>query len=389
MPVINSFLDSTSEGMRMIPINKPVLGREEEDNVIRVLRSGILTGRGLEGGMVSEFEQLFARFLGVKYAVAVSSGTAALHASLIALGVGPGDEVIVPSFTFSATANVVLHVGAKPVFVDIDLDTYTMDPNEVRRALTSKTKAIIPVHLYGHPADMGPIMELAEDNHVYVIEDCAQAHGAEYNGVKVGGIGHLGCFSFYPTKIITTGEGGMVTTNNEEIAEKIRLIRNQGEKGDYSTVLLGHNWRLAEINAAIGVAQMKKIGEFLARRRRNAQMLTKLLSDVDGLVLPFEKGDVKHAWNLYTVRVKNGRDKRDEIVSLIRKRGVGATVYYPIPVHLTPLYKERGFRVSLPNTELASRTVFSLPVHPSMTDEDVEKVASAVRDALKELKSSP
>ncbi|MEM4678904.1 MAG: DegT/DnrJ/EryC1/StrS family aminotransferase, partial [Candidatus Jordarchaeales archaeon] len=206
----------------MIPINKPILGKEEEDNVVRVLRSGILTGRGVDGGMVSEFEKLFAQFLGVKHAVAVSSGTAALHASLISLGVGPGDEVIVPSFTFSATANVVLHVGAKPVFVDIDLDTYTMDPNEVRRALTPKTKAIIPVHLYGHPADMKPIMELAEDNNVYVIEDCAQAHGAEYEGVKVGGIGHLGCFSFYPTKIITTGEGGMVTTNSEELAEKIR-----------------------------------------------------------------------------------------------------------------------------------------------------------------------
>ncbi|MEM1762159.1 MAG: DegT/DnrJ/EryC1/StrS family aminotransferase, partial [Candidatus Jordarchaeales archaeon] len=239
------------------------------------------------------------------------------------------------------------------------------------------------------PADMKPIMELAEDNNVYVIEDCAQAHGAEYEGVKVGGIGHLGCFSFYPTKIITTGEGGMVTTNSEELAEKIRMIRNQGERGDYSTMILGHNWRLTEINAAIGVAQMKKIGEFLAKRRRNAQMLTELLSDVGELSLPFERSNVKHAWNLYTVRVKSGGDKRDEIVSLIRRRGVGATVYYPIPVHLTPLYRERGFHVSLPSTELASRTVFSLPVHPSMTEGDVEKVASAVKDSLKELKSSP
>lgn len=374
----------------MIPINKPTLGKEEEENVIQVLRSGTLTGRAREGGMVAEFEKIFARFLGVKYAVAVSSGTAALHASLLALGVGPGDEVIVPSFTFSATCNVVLHVGAKPVFVDIDLDTYTMEPSEVRKALTSKTKVIIPVHIYGHPADMKPIMELAAEENICVVEDAAQAHGAEYNGVKVGGIGRLGCFSFYPTKIITTGEGGMVTTNDEELAEKIRVIRNQGEKGDYATMLLGHNWRLTELGAAIGIAQMKKIDEFLAKRRRNAAYLTELLSSVDGLVLPLEKKWAKHAWNIYTVRLRNNEVRRDEAVSLLRKRGVGATVYYPIPVHLTPLYRERGYsEVSLPNTELASKTVFSLPVHPSMTEEDVEKVALAVKETLGALAPSP
>ncbi|MBS7287570.1 MAG: DegT/DnrJ/EryC1/StrS family aminotransferase [Candidatus Freyarchaeota archaeon] len=374
----------------MIPINKPTLGREEEENVIQVLRSGILTGRASEGGMVAEFEKIFARFLGVKYAVAVSSGTAALHASLLALGVGLGDEVIVPSFTFSATCNVVLHVGARPVFVDIDLDTYTMDPSEVKKALTPKTKVIIPVHLYGHPVDMKPIMELAAEKDVYVVEDAAQAHGAEYGGVKVGGIGHLGCFSFYPTKIITTGEGGMVTTNDEELAEKVKIIRNQGERGNYATALLGHNWRLTELGAAIGIAQMKKIDGFLAKRRRNAAHLTKLLSNVDELVPPLEKGWAKHAWNIYTVRLRNNEVKRDKAVSLLRKHGVGATIYYPIPVHLTPLYREKGYsKVSLPNTELASKTVFSLPVHPSMTEEDIEKVALAVKETLEALGPSP
>lgn len=374
----------------MIPINKPILGREEEENVISVLRSGNLTGRVSEKGMVAEFEKLFSSFLGVRCAVAVSSGTAALHASLLALGVGPGDEVIVPSFTFSATCNVVLHVGARPVFVDIDLDTYTMNPNEVKKALTPKTKAIIPVHLYGHPADMKPIMEVAEEEKVYVIEDAAQAHGAEYDGVKVGGIGHLGCFSFYPTKIITTGEGGMVVTNDEELAEKIRIIRNQGEKGDYATMLLGHNWRLPEVNAAIGVAQMRRINEFLAKRRRNANRLTELLSEVNELVLPFEKGKVKHAWNIYTVRLRNERVRRDDVVFLLRKLGVGATVYYPIPVHRTRLYIEREYSdVFLPSTELASKTVFSLPVHPSMTEENVETVASAVKQSLRASAPSP
>ncbi|MEM2047564.1 MAG: DegT/DnrJ/EryC1/StrS family aminotransferase, partial [Candidatus Jordarchaeales archaeon] len=352
----------------MIPINKPILGREEEENVLSVLRSGNLTGRVSESGMVMEFERLFSSFLGVKYAVAVSSGTAALHASLLAIDVRPGDEVIVPSFTFSATCNVVLHVGAKPVFVDIDLDTYTMNPDEVKKTLTPKTKAIIPVHLYGHPADMKPIMEVAEEEKIYVIEDAAQAHGAEYNGVKVGGIGHLGCFSFYPTKIITTGEGGMVATNDEELAEKIRMIRNQGERGDYVTTLLGHNWRLPEMNAAIGVAQMRRINEFLAKRRRNANRLTELLREVKELVLPFEKGKARHAWNIYTVRLRDERVRRDDVVSFLRKRGVGATVYYPVPVHRTKLYIERGYsNVFLPGTELASKTVFSLPVHPSMT----------------------
>ncbi|MEM3663537.1 MAG: DegT/DnrJ/EryC1/StrS family aminotransferase [Candidatus Jordarchaeales archaeon] len=367
----------------MIPINKPILGREEEENVLSVLRSGNLTGRVSESGMVMEFERLFSSFLGVKYAVAVSSGTAALHASLLAIDVRPGDEVIVPSFTFSATCNVVLHVGAKPVFVDIDLDTYTMNPDEVKKTLTPKTKAIIPVHLYGHPADMKPIMEVAEEEKIYVIEDATQAHGAEYNGVKVGGIGHLGCFSFYPTKIITTGEGGMVATNDEELAEKIRMIRNQGERGDYVTTLLGHNWRLPEMNAAIGVAQMRRINEFLAKRRRNANRLTELLREVKELVLPFEKGKARHAWNIYTVRLRDERVRRDDVVSFLRKRGVGATVYYPVPVHRTKLYIERGYsNVFLPGTELASKTVFSLPVHPSMTEEDVETVASAVKQSL-------
>ncbi|MEM3569888.1 MAG: DegT/DnrJ/EryC1/StrS family aminotransferase [Candidatus Jordarchaeales archaeon] len=367
----------------MIPINKPILGREEEENVLSVLRSGNLTGRVSESGMVMEFERLFSSFLGVKYAVAVSSGTAALHASLLAIDVRPGDEVIVPSFTFSATCNVVLHVGAKPVFVDIDLDTYTMNPDEIKKTLTPKTKAIIPVHLYGHPADMKPIMEVAEEEKIYVIEDAAQAHGAEYNGVKVGGIGHLGCFSFYPTKIITTGEGGMVATNDEELAEKIRMIRNQGERGDYVTTLLGHNWRLPEMNAAIGVAQMRRINEFLAKRRRNANRLTELLREVKELVLPFEKGKARHAWNIYTVRLRDERVRRDDVVSFLRKRGVGATVYYPVPVHRTKLYIERGYsNVFLPGTELASKTVFSLPVHPSMTEEDVETVASAVKQSL-------
>ncbi|MHA1607701.1 MAG: DegT/DnrJ/EryC1/StrS family aminotransferase [Candidatus Freyarchaeota archaeon] len=370
---------------KLIPINCPIIGREEEENILSVLRSGLLTVRTGEGKMVSEFEKLFSDFIGVKYAIAVSSGTAALHASLLALNVKAGDEVILPSFTFSATCNVVLHLGAKPVFVDINLETYTLDVNAVKKSITDKTKIIIPVHLYGHPADLAPLTELAEEENIYIVEDAAQAHGAEYNGSKVGCFGQLGCFSFYPTKMITTGEGGMITTNDRELAEKIKMIRNHGEKGDYGPSLLGHNWRLPEISAAIGVAQMRKINHFLEARRRNANHLTSLLEDMDLLVLPVEKENVRHAWNLYTVRLKERIEKRDEIVSALRRKGIGATVYYPIPVHRTPLYRKYGYNsLSLPNSEFASKTVFSLPVHPALTEDDVSTIAYTVKKTLEE-----
>jgi perosamine synthetase len=243
----------------MIPVNIPLLGKEEKEAVMKVLDSGMLTQKAGRGPMVSEFEKKFANYVKVKDAIATNSGTAALHAALLALNLKPSDEVIVPSFTFVATASVVLHVGAKPVFVDIDPEIYAMDPHEVKKKITPNTKAIIPVHLFGHPADMDALKELTKARSIKVIEDACQAHGATYKGRQVGSIGDLACFSFYPSKNMTTGEGGMVTTNDDDIAEAIRTIINHGEKEAYQTVRLGHNFRMPEVSAAIGTVQIDKL----------------------------------------------------------------------------------------------------------------------------------
>ncbi len=366
----------------MIPINKPIIGKEEIEAVKKVLESGILTNASPAGGpMVKAFEEAFAKYIGVKYAVAVNSGTAALYAALLALNVKPGDEIIVPAFTFVATANVVLQVGAKPVFADIDLETYTIDPDDLRKKITDKTKAVIPVHLYGLPADMDPIMEIAEEHNIFVIEDAAQAHGSEYMGRKAGSLGHLGCFSFYPSKIITTGEGGMITTNHEEIAKRLRMIRTHGQVKGYDSVILGANLRMPEIEAAIGLVQLKKLEEFLALRRRNASMLTELLAELESVQLPKEPSGRKHNWYLYTVSVNPAI--RDKILDSLRSAGIGATVYYPKPIHKIPLYVSLGYSsFKLPRCEKAAQSVMSLPVHPQVREKEIEFIARTLKKSL-------
>ncbi len=351
------------------------------------MRSGILTTGNPNGGpKVREFERIFAEFIGVKHAIAVNSGTSALYAALIAAGVGPGDEVIVPSFTFIATANVVLAVGAKPIFADIDLSTYNISVEEIRKKITPRTKAIIPVHLYGLPADMDPIMELAEEHNLVVIEDACQAHGSLYKGRKAGALGHMAAFSFYPSKIITTGEGGMITTNDDELAEKLRRIRTHGQVKGYDSVMFGMNLRMTEINAAIGIAQMKKIESFLQRRRKNALLMTEELSSLDDMiVLPTEPPGYTHNWYVYTIRLTNP-SIRNKLQSYLRNEGIGAMVYYPIPLHKLPLYERLGYsKISLPNSELASQSVLSLPVHPLMSEEDVIYVAEKVKEGLRRI----
>lgn len=368
----------------MIPINKPLIGEEEIQLVVDVLKSGFLTSRGPSGSMVGKFEEEFARYVGARHAVAANSGTAALHMALLAAGVGPGDEVLIPSFTFVATAEAVVLSGAKPVFVDIEPETYCMDPQLLEKMITDRAKAVIPVDLYGLPADLKPIFEVAHEHGLVVVEDAAQAHGAEYFGRRIGSVSDLTCFSFYASKNMTTGEGGMVTTDVDEYAEKLRLIRSHGERGDYNSVMLGHNYRMTEISAAIGIAQLRKLPKFLEVRRGNAESLTAMIRDLNGVKVPFEPGGRRHSWYLYTVRLLNADSKvRDAVVAGLRRRGVGATVYYPTPIHLMPYY--RRFATSrLPETEKASEQVLSLPVHPGVGAEQVRYIAEAFTQALED-----
>jgi len=366
--------------MEMIPINRPLIGEEEVEAVSKVLRSGTLTSRTESASMVGRFERAFAKFVEAKYTFAVNSGTAALHLSLLASEVGHGDEVIVPSFTFVATAETVMLVGAKPVFVDIDFDTYNVNPDEIKRAMTQKTKAIIPVDLFGLPADMKPIKEIAEKHNLIIIEDAAQAHGSLYNGKPAGSFADLACWSFYASKNMTTGEGGMITTNSQLYADKLPYMRTHGEKNEYVSSMIGGNFRMPEIEAAIGHVQLKKLPRFLELRKNNAERLAARLRNIEGLELPMVPKDCRHSWYLFTLRQISGN--RDTAVNELRKLGIGATVYYRVPIHLMPFYRRFG-RKKLPNTEKAANEVFSLPVHPAVTEEQVDYIAVSLRNVLR------
>lgn len=362
----------------MIPINVPQIGEKEIEAAAKVLKSGVLTHGLGAGPMVKKFEENFAKFAEAKHAIAVNSGTAALHMAVVAANVKRGDEVILPSFTFVATAETVVMAGAKPVFVDINPETFNISPAEVEKAITKRTKAIIAVDLYGMPADLKPIREIADKHGLKIIEDAAQAHGAVYNGKPVGAYADVACWSFYASKNMTTGEGGMVTTNDNELAEKLRLIRCHGEQQKYMSTLIGHNYRMPEIEAAIGLVQLERLLGFLARRRENAERLTKKLCNAESLHLPKEQPNCRSSWYLYTVRLNGaGRAKRDAVVEQLRGKGIGAEVYYPWPIHSMPPYR-RFKRLKLTETEKASEQVFSLPVHPGVKTEQVDFIAETV-----------
>lgn len=366
----------------MIPINAPQIGEEEIAAVVKVLKSGIITHGLGAGPMVTKFEKAFAKFVEAKHAIAVNTGTAALHLALAGAGIKQGDKVILPSFTFVSTAEVIAIAGAKPVFVDIDPETYNISPKKVEKAITKKTKAIMPVDLYGLPADMQPIREIADKHGLTIIEDSAQAHGASYEGKPVGAFADVACWSFYASKNMTTGEGGMVTTNDEELAEKMRFMRSHGEKEKYKSLMLGHNYHMPEIQAAIGCIQLKKLPRFLAKRRENARRLTAKLREARDLQLPVEPKGYKHSWYLYTVRLKGAKGKkRDETVEALRQKGIGAEVYYATPIHLMPYYRKFG-RYRLPETEKAARQVFSLPVHPGVTAKQIDFIGESVLHAI-------
>jgi len=344
--------------------------RDIKEAVWAVLDSGWY----ILGERVAQFEQRFANFCGTKHAVCTSSGTAAIFLSLHALGVGPRDEVIVPSFSFVATASPVLHVGAKPIFVDIALRTYTLDPNEVEKKLSKRTKVIIPVHLYGHPADMDSILEIAEKKNLFVLEDACQAHGAEYKGKRVGGIGHIACFSFYPSKNMTVcGDGGIVTTDNEEVAEKIRVLRNHGRLAKYVHEILGYNLRFNEIQAAIGLKQLEKLPGWNEIRRKTAQAYNKSLS---GLVTtPIEERWAKHAYYMYVIRT----EKRTALQEFLKKHGVSTGIHYPVPIHKQPATSGIvDSNLKLKNTEESAVTVLSLPMYPQLTQLETEYVCEKI-----------
>ena len=367
----------------MIPINKILVDLEEMRAVAKVLRSGNLTSKSGSGPNVMKFENAFSNYIGTKYAVAMNNGTAALHAALLAADVCRGDEVIVPSFTFVATAEVVVLAQAKPVFVDIDPQTYCMDPSEVEVAITDRTKAIIPVHLYGLPAAMDEIMEIAREHNLVVIEDAAQAHGAKQGEKFTGNLGDMGCFSFYGGKNMMTGEGGMVTTNSRRFVNELRAIRNHGEAKEYESVMLGHNYRMPEIEAAIGLVQLSKLPKFLEARSKNAEILLEMLKKSDGLQLPITPFGYEHAWYVFTIRLLGANaSKRNKVLQKIRGRHIDARVYYRKPIHLFSYYQKCFGSFKLGRTETAARQIFSLPVHPGLKEKDLKRIASAVRASI-------
>ena len=367
----------------MIAINKPWMDEQEQREVVSVLQENALTSAARDGGKrVRDFESQVKSYLGVKHVLAVNSGTAALHAALLAVDIKQGEEVLLPSFTFVATANAVVAAGGKPVFVDVKRDDYTIDVSDLKSKITKKSKVVIPVHLYGHPADMDEIGELADKHSIKVVEDACQSLGSTFKKKQTGTFGAMGCFSMYASKVLTAGEGGAVATDSDELADKIKMIRNHGMVEGYDTRVLGLNLRLPELSAAVAKIQMQKLAKMLELRRRNSELLSKLLlptAQKRGLKIPLETEDKKFNWYLYTVAVEG---KRDAIKDALVKENIGATVYYNPPVHKTPFYTQLVAKAILPSTEWAADHVLSLPVHPQVTRDDIERIAESTTKAL-------
>jgi perosamine synthetase len=358
-----------------IPAAKPLIGDDERAAVDRVMRSGMIA----QGPEVAAFEQEFSQALvSGRECVAVNSGTSGLHLGLLAAGIGPGDEVIVPSFTFAATGNSVALTGATPVFADIEPDQFCLDVESVRASITDRTKAVMPVHLYGHPADMSGFAALAAEHGLQIFEDAAQAHGAELGGQQVGTFGDFAMFSLYPTKNMTSGEGGMVSCANGDIARQVRLLRNQGMERQYANEVIGFNARMTDIHAAIGRVQLTKVAGWTADRQRNAAFLD---ANLEGVVVPPVAEGATHVYHQYTIRVVEDRDR--VVQALREEHGIGSGVYYPIPNHRLESLAPFAPGLDLPETERAAREVISLPVHPSLTQEHLERIVTAVNTVVK------
>jgi dTDP-4-amino-4,6-dideoxygalactose transaminase len=364
----------------MIPISKPIIGQEEIDAVTQVLKSGIIA----QGSKVSELETSFANLCGTSYASAVNNGTAALHAALKSIGVREGDEVITTPFTFIATANTILMQGARPVFADVEDDTFNIDPTKIEEQITSKTRAIVSVDLYGHLCDYASIEELAKQKKLSIVEDACQAVGANYNGKNAGSFGDAAAFSFYATKNITCGEGGMVTTSRKEVEERTKLFRQHGRKDliGYEYSDLGYNYRMTDINAAILLAQLKKLKNFTEKRIKNAAYLSKGLKSIKGIKIPTVKKGHTHVYHQYTIQVgENFPLNRDELAAYLKKQGIGSGVYYPIPLHLCNHISKLGYKKSdFPVAEKLSKEVLSLPVHPSLNLEELDHIIKTIAE---------
>ncbi|MEU6651222.1 DegT/DnrJ/EryC1/StrS family aminotransferase [Streptomyces sp. NPDC046900] len=365
---------SMSDTHEPIPAARPVIGEDEIEAAVRVLRSG----RVVQGPEVAAFEAEFSELVDMRHCVAVNSGTSALHLTLLALGLGPGDEVIVPSFSFAASANAVRLVGADVVFADIEPDTFCLDPAAVEAAITPRTAAIMPVHLYGHPAAMDQIMAIAERHGLAVVEDACQAHAAALHGTPVGAFGTAGTFSFYPTKNMHSLEGGMVTTADADIARTLRLLRNQGMEQRYANEIVGANVRMTDVSAAIGRVQRAKLAGWTEQRIANAAYLKEHIT-APNVITPRVAENARHVYHQYTVRV---RGDRDAAMARLAEAGIGNAVYYPTPIHRLKPYWEpdqkAGRTWDLPETERAAAEVVSLPVHPALSAGDLERIASAV-----------
>lgn len=363
-----------------IPLAKPSFDKEMESAAVDALQNENF----VMGESVFKFEEEFARYCGAKCAVSTNSGTSALRLSLLALGIKQGDEVITTPASFVATANAVLHVNATPVFADIDLETYNIDPELAKRKITEKTRAVIPVHLYGFPADMDSIMEISQNHGLAVVEDACQAHGAEVMGRKAGTIGDAGCFSFYPSKNMTVcGDGGMVVTNDEELAKTVAKLRDCGRASHYKHDMVGFTARLNTVSAAIGRVQLRRLDEWNERRRQHAKVYNDLLSDLDDIVLPPSgRPGVKPAYHLYVIRTGS----RDELKAWLEENGIQCGVHYPLPIHLQPVYRrlfgyEEG---SFPESELLSKTALSLPMFPDLKRQEIEYVCEKIHEFFNE-----
>ena len=377
-----------------LPFSQPLIEKEEINEVIDTLTSGWLT----TGPKVKRFEEEFAEYIGSKYAIAINSCTGGLHLALIAGEIGKGDEVITTPFTFCATINVILHTGAKPVFVDIKPDTFNIDTERIEQAITPKTKAIVPVHYAGQPCDMDEVMAIAKRYNLLVIEDAAHSIASEYKGKKVGAIGDITCFSFYATKNLVTGEGGMATTDDGELAKKIRILSLHGMSRDawkrysatgswyYEVIYPGYKYNMTDIQASLGLHQLRKLTRLQKRREEIAKVYNEAFANLDAVEIPFVKPNIKHAWHLYVIKVvlEKLNIGRNQFIEALRKENIGTSVHF-IPVHLHPYYRNTyGFkRGDFPNAEYIYDRVISLPLYPKMNDKDIRDVIEAVKKIVK------
>lgn len=379
------YFKNRKTGRKMIPYGRQTIEEDDIQAVVDVLRSDYLT----TGPKIAEFEKMVADYVGAKYAVAISNGTSALHAACFAAGIQPGDEVIITPLTFAASSNCVLYCGGTPVFADVDLKTYNIDPEDIRRKITDKTKAIIAVHLAGQPCDMDEIHKIAKEHDLLVIEDGAHALGSVYKGKKVGTLSDMTTFSFHPVKPITTGEGGMIVTDNEEFYQKMMLFRSHGITRDenlmtrndgswfYQQLDLGYNYRITDIQCALGCSQMRKLDRFLARRKEIVTRYNEAFADCENIIIPYQLPETESGWHLYIVQVKNC-DRR-KVFEALREHGIAVNVHY-IPVYLHPYYQEHGYKdVHCRNAEEVYSHIISLPLYPTLTEEQQQYVIETLK----------